>query len=625
MVDNTGQTGRLCGGNLFTLPAMVPLIIEKSPLNPVAFVPDEPLQQAGINTVHPGQDWEVNTLPAGMQRMQYAYKAEIGDPWEFQFNITYQGVTGLSLILYKPVWTVNGPGHQEVFVWTTYTADYLLTNRVVLDGVSLPMGCYHFRISPADVPNLKPGLYMLKLKVEYDNTGGAVANDEKYEKSEPIRIAHKHPRTILIKAYNNTNDYRTVFVQTGAVFHHRVEGRLHSFLPDSVDTQYANQEGVRRKLYSLPGFINTLTIGGGQGVPDWVKSWANYALSCDYIDVDTRRITKDDNSQWEQISIPGYPLGGESIAVRAGDPSDTFKTVHRTYVTLFTRPASGLPYFIHSIGTDNVSFGGAYYIGTYADERRLLVTLKSQIVTAGYTGYAAFVGNQVRYINGPGETEDTSETIILPYAMRVGSVGGPGSTSIGLFLEGYSAGIVKSDGAASAYGDGVTFDNYTPTLVNTSTPGEIETLIFHNNSLTNIALSSISVNSFTGTIPTAFIQFAITGTSLTTFDIGTLLPARTLLQFIDLGSNALTSILRTSFFALPGFSVLSNLSVGINNLPVSAVNQILEDIDDMVHSTGITGGTLNTSAQTPAAVPTGTGAVARTHLVVAHTWTVITD
>src|SRR5690606_18692800 len=221
----------------------------------------------------------------------------------------------------------------------------LSNNKVEVDGIEYAQNCYQFRTAFADLPNIQPGRYYFRLVVNYSSTGTTTYDRTHYEISEPIDVAYKHPGTVLLKVSNATNDYDTIFVQTGFSPAMRTEGAIFDFSPDSESTYFVNQRGASRKLYDRPGSTKTLVIGGGQGVARWIKECAHHLLSADQIAIDGRGITKAGDAQWQQIEVsPNYPLGGMSIPVKYSDPAIQYKTIVRQYTALFTAPA--YPYFI---------------------------------------------------------------------------------------------------------------------------------------------------------------------------------------------------------------------------------------------------------------------------------------
>jgi hypothetical protein len=449
-----------------------------------------------------------------------------------------------------------------------------------------------------------------------------------------------HPRTVLFTVGNNTNDYDTVFLQTSATFSHRLRGAIHHPAYESVDNIAVNSRQAPRKVYGYPGEVITLTVGGGCGVPDWVKRWCNYALVCDTIRFDDRSIVKDSGgSKWESISAdPAYPLGGMSLSVRYADPALPNVNIVRYPLVLVKRPATGFPYFVHTIGlSDSLSLlpartlGTGYYIRNAADEKAMKQKASAAVSRLRINGYVALVGDELRFYNNVQWGYDTSDSIVLPYVLLV-TQNLAISTSASISAAGDHAGIVWDANTYSA----LTLGMGGPVAINHtySGTGTATALLFHDNSLTQLLIGEAAQTSISGTGSSAFTSFIVSGTGITSFDCSVLQPAWNTLQFLDMSFNALLSVSNTSVLALgapngDGFTALNTVLFNNNNLNVSSVNNLLADVDQMVYNTsGINGGTMSTQDQAPSAAPTvgpPDGITAKADLVTNYFWTVNTD
>lgn len=618
------------------MPALIPIVVQRSPFNCLQFVREESPREIIYNTIHPGTAWEHNTYPFGVARVNYPYKAEVTDPFEFQFNITVAGLEDLQLHLIRPLRTPDGTTFEILHTWT-YAA-YLLTNNVYdLDGTEAPQGTYHFKGSYLDYDEIAPGTYYFRLELGYSSDNTGTQDRTEYWLSEKVDLKYKQPGTILITARHSSNnlDADTVFVQTDAEFAMRTEGALHSFNPDSVDNSYTSQKGAIRQLYSRPGSSKILTIGGLQGVPRWVKECANYLVSADFKAVDGVEIAKDKDAQWELIEAnPAYPLGGMSLSVRYAKPDQVYTDIVRPYIELFSYDT--FPYFITTArlreGADPaVILGGPFYVTNRRDQQDMINALNRAARKEGLKGTVSASGKQVRYNNGIGESYDTSETVILPYFLEFTGDLSISTLPTSISLIASRTGIVWSKNDIEVAGLG-TIAFYNPSK-SYSGSGPYATRIFHNNNVEQVTTVTANITGFSGTIPSILEGLGISGTQLSgEFDMSMLLPARLTLDGIHLANNQITSLVNTGVLSDPVtlFEVLNSVELNENKLGIASVDNLIVDVDAMVQITLESSGVLNLEQQDPPAPPT-TGGISSAvsdaidDLTNNFFWTVTTD
>ena len=101
---------------------------------------------------------------------------------------------------------------------------------------------------------------------------------------------------ILLTYTNRRNAFNTVF--TEGSFDFRCEGSL---LPSgaefNADTEgFRDQNGSFTQLYSLPYRVDTLSIGGGFGVPNWVGEKINNIFSLTSVKLDGEEYVRSEQS-----------------------------------------------------------------------------------------------------------------------------------------------------------------------------------------------------------------------------------------------------------------------------------------------------------------------------------------
>lgn len=598
--------------------------IERSPLNPISFVQQDFAKNPSNGLILDGQDWEANTILKGIPKEVYYYPAEIADLICLQFSVTMAGLYSVELEIIRPIKRPNGTFADVIFTYSFPLTNLLTGNQITVDGVSYMAINYTFNASFADVPNLKEGTYYFRLKVSSTINGSAVPNAFHYNLSEPINVRLKHPQTIRINATNFTNDYNTIFVQTGAVFSCRMLGALHNYEPSSIDTTYINQRGKVRKLYGQPLDTKVLTVGGGNGLTQWVKAWVNSALTCDKITVgatfDEITINKDSSSKFEQISNSGYPLGGMSMVIQA-DSNLRYLSVIRKSVNIFVEPA--FPYYIYGVSINNGSITKdittvGYYVGSEGDRDTFLRRVSVGIAKLRLLGFAGFARDMFNYYNGIGETYTVNYSILLPYALYFDSNSGTvaittNANEIAIRFEQYKTERLNSGSQTTSY---------------TYPSGTHSTAILHNNNAASIETSSANITGIRGKIPTNNTALNITSGLISTFDFNLLIPAKAVFAHLDLHNNKISSLqnIRSLYFgspSVPMWLALIYVDLSGNNLSSADVNEMLLSILTIYNSVGLIG-TLKLQGQTPAAAPTGAGITDKASLILAG-WTVTTD
>lgn len=616
------------------MPFITP-VIEDSPLNFVQFVDAEFAQNPSIHQLYPGQDWEEKTYAPGTTRQPYFYPAEMADPIPLQFHTSYNNIAPPTLRLFR----VITQGAQQIGVpfYTFPTPQFFFqpgNNTILPNGNTEFLATYQWGGSWVQIPNIQPGIYYLVITLSYNKSGQLSPIDASHsKKSAHIELRWTHPKTVRMAALNNSNDYDTLFTPTGFKPICRFQGALFDFIPDSEDNSFTNQRQRVRKLFSRPNHTKRLVIGGGRGIPEWVKAWANYAMSCDYKAVDNIEITKDANSQWEQIeAFSTYPLGGQSMSVREADVTRRYTTIIPSYVSLFTRP-NVVPYDVVRVGLRQgagtpIVLGNNFLIRSKTDEERMLSRLQGEIVRLGLKGHVAFAGNELRYINHYSEQYDISASIALSRFIGLQYSPQYGAT-LTLSVQGTYLAVDWGDGKFDSYGNGssTTF-TATHTYVNLN-PTNVK--VFHGSNTMNTFSTSGStgVGDVYGEIPSNLVEFQVANARLNGFNTPILYPAAGTLELLNLRNNQINTLVDFDFTLNRKsitFDALDEVLLNGNLLSVSYVDEVIDAVYQATQNSGINGGVLSLDQQTPPAPPSDIGpGSSYSNLTTTYGWTVLTD
>lgn len=135
---------------------------------------------------------------------------------------------------------------------------------------------------------------------------GPDSSNLKKEISEPQMVwQSQQPDYVVFKYSNSFNEYNTIFKTSynsyfNQTFFFCVEGRAHEHKPEGTFVDYDDQKLNRTLLSAKPFDSWQFTIGGKDGVPEWVGSVLNMIRSCNTVYADEYQISffeKWENSQ----------------------------------------------------------------------------------------------------------------------------------------------------------------------------------------------------------------------------------------------------------------------------------------------------------------------------------------
>lgn len=224
-----------------------------------------------------------------LEQVQYAQKWQTNDTIKEQNEANYDPID-VSLI------DVNGTA------LITVIAQNLLLNKYVPG-----MYIYEWTMSLVDVPE---GCYFLKKEC-----GDPVL---KTLISEPQLIKVIHPGTELYE-YRNSRYHGDVVFETGIMFGFRVESAMPpgSLLPGGTRNIYEDEKLNPFVTQAKPFDEYTVTIGGPDGVPDWVIQKMNWIWSCNDVTIDGKSFAMS-GTAFEYNEEINFPMRGVKIRVREG-------------------------------------------------------------------------------------------------------------------------------------------------------------------------------------------------------------------------------------------------------------------------------------------------------------------
>ena len=589
-------------------------ILRQALANPVKMVLMGYTDGSNYNTLPFDQSWYKEQFRPWENSSNYAQKYQLADTTNLQYHFnasTFQ----LQLV------------DCSQRVWKTFPFDYnsFAGNTYLYNGTEYSLNTATFSVSfDNNDTGIPEGIYYLLLSVQYDTAAGGGNEETDYHISEPIYLAQKHEGTILLECKHTRIQYNTYFQDY--TFSMRVEGD--KFLQDlkASDTQYNNQNYNIDMLNSYPYRIWQVEFGGAIGIPLWLWDRLHILMGLKNILIESEAYTKDEGAEWSSIKGDGriWP----SLNIREKDNYSGLTIVNRSYLEIFEVPTFPVdPYMVHSfvINSDTYYVKKAIYNST--DINNLVIYLNGAFKAFyGFLGSFSLTDGKIVYRNAPSENYDTASAALLtksvvftkPVSGTSGSV-----RTITIDLDFILYGIDYGDGTVIADGDGtpntaLTVYTY-PSGTNT-----YSCRLFHQNSITSIGLSDITVNSITGLFPSDLTDLNIQGAQITSFAGSMLAPALSVFETLTIGSTQLASVtgLNQIWVALQTFDFRGN------KLTSSSVDSICQQVDQAATSSApLQSGAhnLRLENQTPAAPPTIISSIARTHLIFTYSWTITTD
>lgn len=174
-------------------------------------------------------------------------------------------------------------------------------------SVKAPLSLFEANVA---LTSLSEGLYYAVVSA---GSGAAIA---KYI-SEPLYVKADWPNTILFE-YKNSRNKQSVVFTTGYNPSIRIESSftLQDFDAEAKYTVYENQPADIELINGIPYRVHNLFIGDNQGLPPWVLDKLARITLMSECKADGLAITRNSDSKFERISIPGYAMSYYNLKVR---------------------------------------------------------------------------------------------------------------------------------------------------------------------------------------------------------------------------------------------------------------------------------------------------------------------
>lgn len=272
-------------------------------LCPVKFVPLDNILPAQYHSKYMDGWWFTE------QVQNYISKAVYHQPWQKDDTIELQFQTnGL------------GPVQVEIINCNNEVIGTAIPVPTVSDpAVVTPNTLYQVSISLA---SLSEGLYYLVV------TAGTGGTQTKWI-SESLYVKETWEKTVLIKYYNNRNKQSSIF-SSGYRPSIRVAAfwSLGDFEADAKFAVYEDQPADIELLNGIPYRIHTLFI---EDTPPWLLDKLNRILLLTNTSIDGLEFTRNADSKFEKVSVPGWPMSFYTIKLREKSNRDgAFQNVSGT-------------------------------------------------------------------------------------------------------------------------------------------------------------------------------------------------------------------------------------------------------------------------------------------------------
>ena len=622
-------------------------------INNLQFVPESVTLGTGYNRLPNDKDWYKNNIRKWQFGRPYKQKLEQADK---QYIYATREDTN---DMYFQVYDCNG---NLVDLPVAYTDDKVVSDFQIYDSgasyvdqegneTALTVHMWSFRFSDF---NLDDGTYYLRMVVEFYD--GMSLVETKYWISEPIDLRTSHPETRLLQCFDNSNrkiifNYNTQSPTGWAgtpvkpVFGYRLECDIVDYGVSSNDNIFVEQDYEDRNLKPTAWDTKVLQIGGEHGVPQYLTSKMNVALTCDNIRIDGRRITKTDGAEWSFNDTKTNTLYAGEIDVRDYSEEDAITDNRGQKILIYDEPS--FPYFIVSAG---LSFWGNFIQGEYIVDSSARTTLVSDLNTTyadlyDLNGTFTYESGGVYYECAAGETYSSVTSILrdtpLDIDITINNNNDEFEFTIINNVRDYKGGVVWGDGtnhnifALASSGTSKQFSN------EYASSGSYTVRIFGDPTAYGISMlrqnHDAQIDDISGDLPASTVQFTMLCNSAdfsglgSGLDLSFIANAKTNISQLSIVDSGLDAFDGTVFADNPATGVTGNstywaqlngISFYNNELTSGEVEAFIEDFYDFTPK-AITGSI--ELRQDPAAPVTNTPATTyKTNLINAG-WIVQTD
>lgn len=473
---------------------MATIVTEFPKINFHRFYPANFVPNPNLGFIQFDQTSFYDTIKPWQTREHYYQKATFQDKIVVMVNTQVnESGSGPTLNIYKEDGTLFIPledpnkGSQTV-------AGNVYTDPTT--GETTDLVCSLWSYSWADFgldPSTDSGIYYLQLNNNFDFYGLS----ENWE-SEPILLYNDQPETILFEASYDTNKNDVLINGWDGdfypVFYHRIEADIRKYEPQGYQYSYLQQDYMQLTQQSANWRTWELRLGYQNKIPDYLIEKATYVVTADNLLIAGKWFVRKDSgndgigNMWEKQEDDTYPMSQASTLIRERFANEN--VLVSTTVSLwgtYSFPFASTPILLRSQESVNtVTIPTRIYFDS-DDIVSMVDYLNSNTLDNNQYGYYTTNGQQIVYVNAPGETWYVLDagTVLTEYLKMFTYY--DGSASLVNDLNCNSGSIIIAD-----YGNVAMFPynlyyntTTTPSLTNVLPAGTYTRTIFHNNRVNN--------------------------------------------------------------------------------------------------------------------------------------------
>lgn len=642
----------------FTFATIFPVVF------PIRFYPESDNTDPNYNFVQFDQKSYADTAMDWQTNMPYTQKCTLVDRVDIQVHIQ-EGDPGFPSDLLIEIFDCNNNFVATLDISHFYGRQVISGNTYTdpATGTVVQLASYHYSFMFGEyttgVSDPLNGIYTLRVS----NYSGQSDFGSLYYRSEPILVYPKHPNTMLIEAWNNTNRAAQNYIITGwdgatitgylPKVRMRVESHIEAYNPKGFLSGYLQQEytpqqtaaqNFRTFLYKL-GSITP-------GVPEYVYEKVAEQLICDNVMLDGKFFSYDHENEsgvkgaWKRNQNYGGTLGWSELPIRERYKNQNASVTVIPYEIL---PLWRSPRF--EVGHDPDIFEEYFIKAGYfvaggivvpfqslcimsdTDEDSYIASLNSVIASLGLLGVIQLNSdNHFAYFSASGDHPVLPTPVVILSKFILGQylITNP-TPQISFQLTTMAGGEVAvywNDGTTAFYQHSSPFsaDLITPFYDYSLPAPDYRTIwIFHNDKISKTKFYDSTLSQVTGVfnvLPSQLKWFEINPASAlqVPFELDTsMCPG---LEALVIVNTNITSF--GSTFLDSNQPSLGSISLTLNHLSSSAVDAALNAFVANTPVPNTFPHQFSIQAQTPAAPPTGASATARTFLT-GLGWSVNTD
>jgi hypothetical protein len=502
-----------------------------------------------------------------------------------------------------------------------------------------------FKYTISDYPELSgKKKLILGIDVSYGDATDSTPATVKSFITERLWVADTHDVTTCLFEYTNPTNKDDVFFKDLSVHYaYRIDsygveadtgGEYVSFIDQT-------QETINLYGKSAPKF--SWDIGGQHGLPFHAIDTIDNALNLKTLRIDGVRYTREDK---EFLSIGGVGKSrGWRVAKLSYFNNTDYRTFRRGTITLFTRPDT-YPFAVNrcfvSDGYSYLGNTGVRVVDDGLDDDAFVAELNASVVSNGFNGTFAYVGNDLVFTNADGEYfDETGNVDVFNRCLTlINSVAAAADTFRWVLQYPTSTNrthVANYGGTSSDPSDLLASSGYTGVYTYEYATAGVYTLRLFTRDLevdynfTQSTSYPVQIKDVSGSISNATQAFRFSNhafNGLASLDLSFLANAKNTLLYLYLNNSGIVGITSgwaSSLVSLPykPFMNLQYIDATGNTFTSANVDSFINEfynscaVQSGYHYFGING-------NTPPAPPTAASSTARSGLTAAF-WTVVTD